>query len=137
MGLPNATEARPFYQSALQRFEDAEYLLAANRTTGVYLAGYSVECMMKALILANAPAGRRVEILGHFRGGRGHDYDWLRARYFEQGGPPFPTDIARQFSFVDSWSTDLRYRAGALNPRDAEVFLRAARAILDWADGRL
>jgi hypothetical protein len=51
MALPTAKEAQPFYQSALQRFEDAQYLLDGERTTAaIYLAGYSVECMLKALI---------------------------------------------------------------------------------------
>jgi hypothetical protein len=93
--------------------------------------------MLKALILASTPAGRRVEMAGRFRGAIAHDYDWLRARYVERGGPAFSPDIARQFSFVDTWSTDLRYRAGTIDPGDAEIFLRAVRAILDWADGRL
>ena len=52
MALPNAVEARPFYRSAKQRFEDAQFLLEADRTTGaIYLAGYSEECILNALIL--------------------------------------------------------------------------------------
>jgi len=43
MALPTIRDARSFYQSAKQRFEDAEFLLEAERTTGaIYLAGYSV-----------------------------------------------------------------------------------------------
>jgi len=41
---------------AKQRFDDALLLLEMGRTTAaVYLAGYSVECMLKALILSAVP----------------------------------------------------------------------------------
>jgi hypothetical protein len=138
MSLPEAPEARPFYQSAKQRFDDAEFLLMSLRTTGaVYLAGYGIECMLKALILEATPAGGRDEILASFRGARAHDYDWLKAKYQGQGGPSFPAAVARHFTLVNPWSTDLRYRAGAIKRNDAEAFLNAAKAIMEWADGRL
>ncbi len=54
MALPRAAEARRYYRAAKQRYEDAQMLLEAGRTTGaVYLAGYAVECILKALLLAN------------------------------------------------------------------------------------
>jgi hypothetical protein len=138
MPLPHVKEARPFYQSAKQRFEDAEFLLEADRTTGaIYLAGYSVECMMKALILCIVPPNERSEMIASFRGARAHDYDWLRAKYFENGGPSFPSAISKSFSMVNTWTTDLRYKAGTSKRGEAESFLRAAREIMDWADGRL
>ena len=53
MGLPKGEDARRFYRAAFQRFEDAEILLANQRTTGAFcLAGYGVECILKALILS-------------------------------------------------------------------------------------
>ena len=52
MPIPTSSNARLFYRAAKERFEDAELLLSLNRTTGaVYLAGYSVECIIKSLIL--------------------------------------------------------------------------------------
>jgi len=138
MALPHIQEARPFYQSAIQRFEDAEFLLEAERTTGaVYLAGYSVECMLKALILCVVPPDKRGELLASFRGARAHDFDWLKAKYFGNGGPQFPSAVSKNFSLVDTWTTDLRYKSGTTKRGDAECFLGAARGIMDWADGRL
>lgn len=137
MGLPDSAEARLFYRSAKQRFEDARFLMPERTTGAVYLAGYSVECMLKALILALVPAKRKVETVAEFRGARAHDYDWLRARYFENGGPPFPAEIAKAFALVNTWDTELRYRPGMLSPREADAFLLAVEAILVWADGRL
>ena len=54
MALPQSAEARLYYRAAKQRFDDSQLLLRWNRTTAaVYLAGYTVERFMKALVLAN------------------------------------------------------------------------------------
>ena len=97
MGLPEFTESRRFYRSAKQRFEDADFLLEGGRSTGaVYLAGYGVECMLKALILSClSSTARRREMLAEFRGAAAHNYDWLKARYFLHGGASFPADISK------------------------------------------
>jgi len=91
----------------------------------------------ESLILEIVPSGERTEILASFRGARAHDYDWLKAKYFEKGGPNFPSAVSKNFSLVDTWTTDLRYKAGTSKRGDAEAFLRAAREIIVWADGRL
>ena len=138
MTLPQAPEARPYYQSAKQRFLDAEFLLAAGRTTGaMYLAGYSVECLLKCLILERTPAGRRAKVVDSFRGGKAHDYDWLRKQYFKTGVPEFSQAVGRHFALVASLSTDLRYQSGTSSPKDAERFLRAVEEITLWAERSL
>jgi hypothetical protein len=138
MSLPQALEARPFYQSAYQRLEDAQYLLAARRTTGaVYLAGYTVECILKALTLSAVPRGRRAAVLKSFRGVKAHDFDWLKASYSRCGGTPPPAEIHREFAVVDRWTTVLRYQAGSVPMTPAKRFLGAVERILEWANGRL
>jgi len=139
MGLPTAQEGRPFYRAGKQRFEDARLLLdKAERTTGaIYLAGYGVECLLKALVLSVIPATDRKEMVASFRGARAHNYDWLKARYFDNGGAQFPSEISKAFALVNTWDTEWRYRSGTAPPRDAEAFLRAAEQIIIWADGRL
>ena len=138
MALPRATEARRFYQSAWQRYEDAAFLLDAERTTGaVYLAGYAVECSMKALILSILPTKRRQEMVASFRGSRAHIFDWLKGQYLHGGGQPFPPRIAKSFSAVNTSDTELRYQPGTLRPRDAEQFLADVGNLIRWADGRL
>ena len=116
MALPRAPEARPFYQSAKQRFEDAEFLLDAERTTGaIYLAGYSVECMLKSLILSSAPGRKRMALLASFRGSKAHDYEWLKKQYtkkFKTGTFSLPSAVSKNFSMVDTWTVELRYKAG-------------------------
>ena len=138
MGLPKAREARSFYRCAMQRFEDAEYLLEAGRTTGaVYLAGYGVECILKALIIDSAAKGSREDISASFRGARAHDFEWLKALYVSNRGANFPRPVRECFVLVSTWSTDFRYRAGSVNTKDSVEFLEAANGIIIWADGRM
>ena len=71
MGLPQPSAARLFHRAGKQRFDEAQLLLEAGRTTGaVYLAGYTVECFLKALILAGVAKELRQELLGELRGAR-------------------------------------------------------------------
>jgi hypothetical protein len=137
MGLPAPTEARVYYRAAKQRYDDAQLLLQAQRTTGaVYLAGYTVECLMKALVLASVPTRRRRELLREFRGTRAHNIEWLGALYRRHTGRVIPRDVRRHLARVASWSTDLRYVTGTLRQREAEEFMESV-VISTWADGRM
>ncbi len=135
---PQPSGARAFFQVAQQRLEDARFLLEFSRNTAaVYLAGYAVECALKALLLATTPRSSAARTLESFRGSLAHNYDWLRARYHRQGGAPLPNEVARDFSRVNSWTTDLRYRPGAISAREAREFVGAAKSIVSWTGGRL
>jgi len=138
MGMPSTKEARLFYRCAKLRFDEALILLKAEKLTGaVYLAGYGIECMLKALILAASPASDVTEILKLFRGGRAHDFEWLRSIYIKLGGSRFPVDIREKFVAVSHWSTELRYTARSLPEEEAVLFLNMASEILNWADRRM
>jgi len=138
MPLPASPDARLFYRCALQRLEESAYLLTGEyRTAAVYLAGYAVECILKALILSQASHADRKLALKSFKGAHAHDFGWLKGRYVRLGGSPFPTTAERHFIQVATWSTDLRYQAGTWRKRETEVFMKAAAANVDWADGRL
>ncbi len=138
MGLPHASEARTYYRAGKQRFEDSQFLLRAERTTGaVYLAGYTVECLLKALLLASVARGLRQELLKEFRGNRGHNLEWLGALYRRHVGVGIPRDVTRHLMRLASWSTDLRYTAGLLKRREADEFVDSVVAVAAWADGRM
>jgi hypothetical protein len=138
MAIPNSSDARLFYRCAFQRFEEAEVLLKAEYTTGaVYLAGYAIECILKALVLAAVPVGNRPAVMRSFRGGKAHEYEWLRSLYLTNGGARFPRDITQHFTLVNDWSTDLRYTPRSVRDDDAAAFLTSAVTIIRWADGRL
>lgn len=138
MAVPASIEARLYYRCAFQRYEDAEILLRADRTTGaVYLAGYGVECMLKALLLATLPPAARRLMIQSFRGPRGHDFEWLRTQYLANGGARFPREITAGLTVINDWSTDLRYLVRALKKKEATGFLNRAATIIRWADGRI
>ena len=138
MAIPASIEARLFYRCAFERYEDAEVLLRAEHTTGgVYMAGYGVECILKALVLSALAPAARSEMLKSFRGTKAHDFEWLRTRYLERGGPRFSREIVDAFAVVNTWSTDMRYLPGKQKTKEAEGFLAAAETIIRWADGRL
>jgi HEPN domain-containing protein len=128
-------ESRRFWRAALHRFEEAEFLLKNGyATAAVYLAGYAVECGLKALLLRETPTRRQEVLLEGFRGRQGHDLDGLRRRY--RAHAPIPEDVNRRLVFVNSWSTDLRYSPGNIDRRDAEDFAAAVREVIEWAKGR-
>jgi len=136
--MPSSAHARRFYRGAKQRFDDALLLLEMERTTAaVYLAGYSVECMLKALILSAVPQAQEEELLGMLHGARAHDYEWLLHLYAEKGGARMPSAVVPHFARVNSWSTDMRYTPGTLTAHEAKAFLDAAIEIMIWADRRL
>jgi HEPN domain-containing protein len=138
MALPSSREAQPFYQAAMQRFEDAKFLLRGKRTTAaVYMAGYVVECMLKAMVLSVVPPKARRRTVDSFRGSKAHDFEWLKRIYHKNRGAAFPPEIARSFSIVNTWRTSLRYQPGSAKMADAQAFMKAAQDILDWSDARL
>lgn len=137
MAVPHSKEARRFYRCALQRHEDALILLLASHTTGaVYLAGYGVECILKALVLDGLTPLERQAMLDSFRGSRAHDFQWLRDKYLLNRGSRFPPNVSEAFTLVKDWSTDMRYQPESLKRDEAESFLTAAEIIIDWADER-
>ena len=138
MASPNSSDARLFYRCAFQRYEEAEVLFNAEYTTGaVYLAGYGVECILKALVLMAVPVSTRSDTLKSFKGSKAHEYEWLRSLYLTNGGARFPREINQHFTLVNDWSTDLRYTPRSVRADDADAFMAAAVAIIKWADGRL
>ncbi len=139
--MPRDTDAKRFYRAGGQRLEDARFLLEAERTTAaVYLAGYCVECALKALIVTRAGKDKKAEVLALFAGSKAHDYDWLRSLHDKYGGPRPPKkdkELVRAFVVVSTWGTHLRYDAGTMREDDAQTFLDAVRRIWKWADERL
>ena len=138
MSTPVSPIPRRFYRVAYRRFEEAEVLFNAGFYTGtVYLAGYAVECMLKALILNSLPEKDQETIEAEFRGQRAHQYEWLRNRYAQTNAPGLPSTISESLAIVATWDTSLRYEPRIGDPRDALRFLKEVKNILEWADGRI
>lgn len=138
MAVPRWKDARLYYLCAFRRYEEARVLIRAGYSTGaIYLAGYAVECMLKALVLMAAPSRKRAKVFASFRTNKAHNYEWLRSQYLAYGGPMFPPDITRSFTLVNEWSTELRYSLRRIPDHDADAFMAAVKEILIWGDGRL
>jgi hypothetical protein len=137
MAMPADINSRRYYRVAYQRLDDGIALLDISRPrAAIYLTGYAVECILKALLLISTPTGDRAHLLATFRGAGAHNIDRLREQLIQRIGR-LPIVEARHVSLVSSWSTDLRYEPGPGDPEDAEAFLAAANSILSWANGRM
>jgi hypothetical protein len=137
MAMPADINARRYYRVAFQRLDDGAALLGISRPrAAIYLTGYAVECILKALLLVSTPVGERAAVLATFRGAIAHNIEWLRDRLVQRIGR-LPIVENRQISLVSSWSVDLRYEPGPGDREDAEAFLASAESILAWADGRM
>jgi hypothetical protein len=137
MAMPTDINARRYYRVAFQRLDDGNALLTISRPrAAIYLTGYSVECILKALLLMSTPTRERTEVLATFRGAVAHNIDWLRDRLVQRIGR-LPVNENRHLSLLSSWSIDLRYEPGPGDRDDAEAFLASADAILKWANGRM
>jgi len=133
-------QIRLFRRAADQRLTTAEFLLKHGfDLDAVYLAGYTVECALKALILRWTPPRDFEDVLAKVTeaGARGHDFEYLKGLLKERRRARTRTDrevlgvLATLLKAVGSWSTDLRYQVGTLKPKEARQFLEATKAIRD------
>ena len=138
MGVPSDIDARRFYRVALQRLDDGDLILVrlGRPAPAIYLTGYAVECILKALLIVSTPHAGRNEVLRSFRGKLAHDLLWLRDRLKERGVNP-PPGVAKEWAYAAGWSTDLRYEPGPGDEEDAARMLDAARVVVGWAKGRM
>jgi len=138
VAIPNSPTARLFYRAATERYEDASVLLRLNRTTGaVYLAGYGIENMLKALIVSSVPRSQEPQVLVRFRGNQAHSYEWLIQFYREIAKATIPNFLQLHFSRVTIWSTTMRYKPDAVDDNLAAQFFQSVDTIVQWVEGRL
>jgi len=138
MSTPKDIDARRYYRVAYQRLEDGSLMLdKLDRPKGaVYLTGYAVECILKTLLIVVTPTNGRPAVLRSFRGVVAHDIGWLRRQLNGRGVSISPT-VAKELTYVASWSVDLRYEPGVGDREDAQRFIESTHSILEWADGKV
>lgn len=126
-------DIRKFLRACDQRLTAAECLLENGiHLDAIYLAGYAVECGLKALILKRTPQNKYAAIWKKLTavGAKGHDFEYLKQLVKQRS--QIESRVAESLSRVATWSTDLRYEVGYVPFRDAEAFLKAAKEIRDW-----
>ena len=111
---------------ARERASDADALLSRRqRSAGsVYLAGYAIECSLKAFL-------QRRGMPFPTAGGAGHD---LRGLWLQSGfrlGDLSDASGAKTF-FIKDWSTDLRYEVAPSLPCSAPELVGGARQLSGW-----
>lgn len=125
---------RRFLKAAVQRLAAAKVLLADDRyIDSSYLAGYVIECSLKALLLSYVPAPKRLTFIREkFRGVAAHSFEFL-VHQLRRFGVTIPPEIFRQLQVADGiWSTDLRYEVGRGKASDCVYLCAAGRAIVLW-----
>jgi HEPN domain-containing protein len=129
--------SRDFQKAARQRLATARFLLENDYTLdSAYLAGYAIECTLKALILEVTPEWERTETLGKVSSGsKMHNYDVLGG-ILKVLGHPIPLAMVKRLR-RSGWSTDLRYMTGRKDKGETRAFLRTAGLVLTWVEGHL
>jgi HEPN domain-containing protein len=131
------SSSRDFQRAARQRLTTAEFLLE-NRYNldAMYLAGYAIECSLKALVLESTPAEDRNETLKRISSGKKmHDPEILGG-ILKNLNHAIPLDLVKRLR-RSSWSTSLRYESGRKDTGETRGFLRTAKTIIDWVERQL
>jgi HEPN domain-containing protein len=128
---------RKFKIAAGQRLETAAFLFreSTHYRDAIYLAGYSVECALKAMILYRTPR-RLFEAMYEklTQGKKAHDYEFLKG--ILKRAPinwTIPADVSEQLLLVGVWTTNLRYEVDLIEYDEAKDFLAATLRIYQWA----
>jgi hypothetical protein len=132
---------RKFRLAAGQRLEAAVFLLqnSTHFRDAIYLAGYAVECSLKALILSRTARKGFEDMYERLtQGKKAHDFEFLKGVLRR---PPIngiiPVNVTEQLLIVGYWSTDLRYEVALIEYDDAKDFLDATQQIYRWTERNL
>ncbi len=131
-------DIRKFRRAAGQRLNTARFLLEHEFfLEAIYLAGYSVECNLKHLILKRTPSNQHRLMYANLTqaGAKGHDLEYLKN--ILRAAPVncnAPRQISELLQRVSTWSTELRYEVGKGRSKDAYRFLDAAQEIAAWVE---
>lgn len=131
-------DIRKYRRASGQRLESAEILLRTGRYhDSMYLAGYVVECALKAVILARTPVSqRKVTLIKIGLGQKAHDFEYLK-EILRNAGCTLPRAENAMLRRVATWSTAWRYEVGRGDADTARYFLDNARGIHDWMEKNL
>ena len=129
--------SRDYFQAGLQRLTAVEALLNANLTLDAnYVGGYSVECALKALILAKTAEENREERLKELRSGAKMHRAEILLGILRDQNIFLPSVLSKRMRKFD-WTTDLRYETGRKNIGHTKGFLRTCNKICQWVRSEL
>ena len=161
--MPFRDTIQDYKRSAVRRLEDAKELLenptlnpqrsdadSRHLRGAMYLAGYAVECLVKAYLIQQrnaqtlAAAG---DVLNRQRQQQGKEPIKQIARtaaghkiqYLLQltDLPQYPMYDAKLWARVAQWRSSWRYETDAIARSDAEEFLSNVQAVADWISPKI
>src|SRR5205809_766283 len=125
---------KDFLRAALQRLTVAAFLQSHGyNLDATYLAGYAIECSLKAVILQLTPPAARQRTLALITAGAAMHRPEVLAPLLKALGEPVPLDLVKKYRRF-AWTTALRYETGRKRTGEARGFLKAAKATYDWAE---
>ncbi|HTQ39643.1 MAG TPA: HEPN domain-containing protein [Pirellulales bacterium] len=133
------SSSRDFQRAAAQRLATAQFLVengSRYNLDATYLAGYAIECTLKALIIEYSSEAERTEKLKLITSGKKNHNPEILAGYLTDIGHPIPPDLKKRILRL-GWSVDLRYEFGKKDTGETRAFLKSATAIYDWVEGQL
>jgi hypothetical protein len=131
------TSAREFFKAALHRLTAAVFLQERGYDLdAMYLAGYGIECSLKALILESTPQVHRTKMLAQITSGASMHRAETLAPILKSLGCPIPLNLVKQFRRY-GWSTAMRYESGRRRSGEVRGFLKTVRATINWVEGQL
>lgn len=123
---PAAKSTPVFEDAARVRATESNCLYNNNLKLGaLYLAGYVVECKLKAL---HVLLGRKFPASGR----QGHDLRGL----WNSAGLRFADISGERRAFLDTWDTSLRYCHDLPSGHDVDILIKGARDAAAYVDLR-
>ena len=135
MSNPRQSNGDDYPAAALKHLQDADVLLKGRRFDGAaYLAGYVVECALKALIQVESGKARR----SHELTGLLDELDVLAVQATTRTGRLY-VNVAAALRTADvlRWKPRMRYRGPEVTSSETDAWLRNAREAYDLIVGDL
>ena len=99
---------------------------------GMYLAGYAVECSLKALILHLTPDADKEKMFSRISSGASMHYpETLGGILKGELGIKLPLDLVKRYRRF-GWSTAIRYETGRADYGEARGVWKTGKATYDW-----
>ena len=129
--------SREFQRASEKRFTSAEFLLDHGYTLDAfYLAGYSVECILKALIMHLTPEPDREATFDRLKSGAKMHYPENLKEELKNLRRPIPIDLVKRLRRFE-WSTDLRYESGRRPRSEVRGYVKVATTVIEWVKGEM
>ena len=134
-------------KAAKHRFDDALALLNASRWRGaMYMAGYSIECLLKTKLMTIFDCHHLVDLEEELQRRKKlaaestiftHRLELLLRLTDSLERLRQNTEMWRLFNFVNLWLPAWRYTADLSRRRDAEYFLDAVGKLSKWIEANI